>query len=175
MNAPQVHQSDKALPSPVKDSLPPIPPQDHPHPFSSPPHLPPKSNPHYEPSSLSNGLRPPPAPIDIPSPDDFLGQGDALRPFSTADSSSLFALLPPDLNAGSGIPTSPASPDIRAKRTNPLVDLIDTEKLYVDQLTGIIRVRFLSRATLWGPSLAPLLMIDTEGCFGMVALESPSP
>jgi hypothetical protein len=63
-------------------------------------------------------------------------------------------LLPSGLNAGSGIPTSPASPDIRAKRTNPLVDLIDTEKLYVDQLTGIIRVRFPSRATLWGPSRA---------------------
>lgn len=46
---------------------------------------------------------------------------------------------------GSGVPTSPASPDIRAKRTNPLVDLIDTEKLYVDQLTGIIRVSFPSR------------------------------
>lgn len=28
-----------------------------------------------------------------------------------------------------------------AKRTNPLVDLIETEKLYVDQLTGVIRVR----------------------------------
>jgi hypothetical protein len=53
-------------------------------------------------------------------------------------------LLPSDLNAGSGVL---ASPDIRAKRTTPLVDLIDTEKLYVDQLTGIIRVGFPSRAT----------------------------
>ena len=87
MTALQVHQSDKALPPPVKDSLPPIPPQDHhhPHSFSSPPHLPPKSNPHYEPSPLSSGLlRPPPAPIDIPAPDEFLDQGDALRSFSTA-------------------------------------------------------------------------------------------
>jgi len=139
----QVRQSDKALPPPVKDSLPPVPPQDPPHPFSSPPHLPPKPNPHYDPSPLSNGLRPPPAPIDIPSPDQFLSQGDALRSFPTADSS--FCSLPSDLHAGSGTPTSPASSDMRAKRTNPLVDLIDTEKLYVEQLTGIIRVSFPSR------------------------------
>jgi len=136
----KVHQSDKALPSPVKESLPPIPPQDHPHLFSSPPHPPPKSNPHYEPS-LSNGLRP--APIDIPSADEFLGQGDALRSFLYRRFSS--CLLPSELNAGSGTPTSPASSEIRAKRTNPLVDLIDTEKLYVEQLTAIIRVGFPSR------------------------------
>jgi hypothetical protein len=86
MTALQVLQSDKALPPPVKESLPPIPPQDHPHPFSSPPLLPPKSNPHYDPSPLSNGLRPPPAPINIPAPDDFLGQGEALRSFLTAAS-----------------------------------------------------------------------------------------
>jgi hypothetical protein len=86
MTALRVHQSDKALPPPVKDNLPPIPPQDHPHPFSSPPHLPPKSNPHYEPSPLSNGLRPLPAPINIPPPDEFLGQGDALRSFLTTAS-----------------------------------------------------------------------------------------
>lgn len=57
-------------------------------------------------------------------------------------------LLPPplicslqlDINLGPGTPSSPASPDPRSKRTNPLVDLIDTEKLYVDQLTGVIRV-----------------------------------
>ena len=57
--------------------------------------------------------------------------------------------LPSDLNSGSGTPNtpaSPASPDPRARRTNPLVDLIDTEKLYVDQLTGVIRVRFHFRS-----------------------------
>jgi hypothetical protein len=169
MNALQVHQSNKALPPPLKDSLPPTPPQDHPLSFSPPPHLPPKS---YEPSSFSNGLRPPPAPIHVPSPDDFLGQGKALRSFSTA--APHHACFPLDPNAGSGTPTSPASSDIRAKRTNPLVDLIDTEKLYVDQLTGIIRVGYPSRP-LWGPSLVPVLIVDTESCCGVVALESPSP
>lgn len=84
--------------------------------------------------------------------------------------------LPLDLNPGSGTgtpnsPASPASPDPRAKRTNPLVDLIDTEKLYVEQLTGIIRVRY--PFYLFASSLA--LMVDTESCFGMVAHEPPSP
>ena len=41
-------------------------------------------------------------------------------------------------------PTTPtgitAVPESKAKKNNPLVDLIETEKLYVEQLTGIIRV-----------------------------------
>ena len=38
----------------------------------------------------------------------------------------------------------------KAKKSNPLTDLIDTEKVYVDQLAGIIRV---------GPSfLVPLVL-----------------
>lgn len=177
MNAPQlqVHHSNKALPPPLKDSLPPTPPQDHPLSFSPPPHLPPKSNPHYDydPSSLSKGLRPPPAPIHIPAPDDFLDQSDPLRSFSTAaPHRAFFPLDPNGLNTGSGTPTSPASSDIRAKRTNPLVDLIDTEKLYIDQLTGIIRVGYPSHHLL---EAVPVLMVDTESRFGMVALESPSP
>jgi len=40
-------------------------------------------------------------------------------------------------------PTSPASPLPKKPKTNPLNDLIDTEKVYVDNLTGIIRVRLL--------------------------------
>ena len=140
MNALQVHQSNKALPLPLKDTLPPAPPQDHPHSLSPPPHLPPKSNPHYDSSSLSNGSRPPPTPIHIPAPDDFLGQSDALRSFSTAVSHT--ACFPLDPNTGPGTPASPASSDIRVKRTNPLVDLMDTEKLYVEQLTGVIRVSY---------------------------------
>ena len=39
------------------------------------------SNPHYEPSPLSNSIRPPPTPINIPVPDEFLGQGEALHSF----------------------------------------------------------------------------------------------
>ena len=91
--------------------------------------------------------RPPPAPIDIAATNELLGRGGFLYSFSIP--ASHLCLLPLDLNPGSGTPSpaSPASPDPRARRTNPLVDLIDTEKLYVDQLTGIIRVGFPSRAT----------------------------
>jgi hypothetical protein len=146
MTALQVLQSDKALPPPAKDILPPTPPQDQPHSFSSaPPQLPSKFNPHYESSPHPNGLRPLPAPIDIAPPGELLGQGDLLSSFSPPGFSS--CPLPLDLNPHSGSvtpssPASPASPDPRARRTNPLVDLIDTEKLYVEQLTGVIRVGF---------------------------------
>ena len=39
-------------------------------------------------------------------------------------------------------PTSPTGPSIldKPKRANPLTDLVDSEKTFVDQLTGIIRV-----------------------------------
>ncbi|KAG5648068.1 hypothetical protein DXG03_007103 [Asterophora parasitica] len=36
-------------------------------------------------------------------------------------------------------PSSSSSPDAKPRKSNPLSDLIDTEKTYVDQLTGIIR------------------------------------
>lgn len=55
-------------------------------------------------------------------------------------------------------PTSPvASNESKPKKSNPLIDLIETEKLYVDQLTGIIRVGskpFAPHATLngWKPN-----------------------
>jgi hypothetical protein len=48
-----------------------------------------------------------------------------------------------DLDNQPGTPISPPSPDPRGKRPNLLVDLIETEKLYVDQMAGIIRVRRL--------------------------------
>jgi hypothetical protein len=40
----------------------------------------------------------------------------------------------------SSAPPSPAA-DGKSKKSNPLIDLVETEKLYVEQLTGIIRVR----------------------------------
>jgi hypothetical protein len=41
--------------------------------------------------------------------------------------------------------------EAKQKRANPLTDLIDTEKSYVDQLTGIIRVR--TQRSIAPPSL----------------------
>ena len=83
MTALQVLQSSKALPPPAKDNLPPTPPQDHSHSFPSPPpQLPPKAGLHHGSSPLSNGLRPPPAPIDIAATDELLGQGGFLCSFS---------------------------------------------------------------------------------------------
>lgn len=54
---------------------------------------------------------------------------------------------------------------------------MDTEKLYVEQLTGIIRVSYLSPHHLMGAAscATTVLMVETENRFGMVALESPSP
>ena len=171
MTALQVLQSSKALPPPAKDNLPPTPPQSNSPSFPSPPpQLPPKSSPHHAPSPLSNGLRPPPTPIDIAATNELLGRGGFLGSFLYTRFSS-----PLDLNPGSGTPSpaSPASPDPRARRTNPLVDLMETEKLYVDQLTGVIRVRRLPlRYRRHFFSWRSLL---TESCFGMVAHESPSP
>jgi len=46
-------------------------------------------------------------------------------------------------------PTSPAPTEGRegkSKRANPLTDLVETEKAFVEQLTGIIRVRILIRS-----------------------------
>lgn len=49
--------------------------------------------------------------------------------------------------AGLNTPTTPTTrtnlsvPDPKPKRVNPLTDLVDSEKTFVDQLTGIIRVR----------------------------------
>ena len=46
----------------------------------------------------------------------------------------------------SGVPPTPTTPTSpgggKSKKANPLEDLINTEKTYVDCLTGIIRVRF---------------------------------
>ncbi|TFY55238.1 hypothetical protein EVG20_g9393, partial [Dentipellis fragilis] len=69
-----------------------------------------------------------------------------------------------DLN---NLPPSPISPsgDGR-KKSNPLIDLIETEKIYVDQLTGIIRkvAAAWSRSNLPPPEL-DLMFRSLEGVF----------
>ncbi|KAF8168011.1 hypothetical protein B0H34DRAFT_779517 [Crassisporium funariophilum] len=54
-------------------------------------------------------------------------------------------------------PTSPSPQDPKPKRPNPLTDLVDTEKSFVDQLTGIIR----KVAAAWSRSNLPPPELDT--------------
>lgn len=46
--------------------------------------------------------------------------------------------LTPTSPSGSALPSP--SFESKQKKSNPLIDLIDTERVYVDQLTGVIRV-----------------------------------
>ncbi|CAK5280553.1 unnamed protein product [Mycena citricolor] len=77
-------------------------------------------------------------------------------------SSSSFSSLPVPGASSSSTPASPMSPsgpesmEARQKRSNPLTDLIDTEKSYVEQLTGIIR----KVAAAWSRSNLPPPELD---------------
>ncbi|PPQ64415.1 hypothetical protein CVT26_002122 [Gymnopilus dilepis] len=80
---------------------------------------------------------PPPPKLDLDSP-------------HVLDAAGLSAPLTPST------PTTPA-PDGKQKRPNPLTDLVDTEKVFVDQLTGIIR----KVAAAWSRSNLPPPELDT--------------
>ncbi|KAF8622886.1 hypothetical protein AX15_006651 [Amanita polypyramis BW_CC] len=54
-------------------------------------------------------------------------------------------------------PTSPTSPQSKQKKLNPLNDLIETERLYVEQLTGVIR----KIAAAWSRSNLPPPELDS--------------
>jgi hypothetical protein len=92
MNAPQVLQSNKALPSLNAHKLPAPPPPPDPPFSSSSPQPPLKSIPDHDTSLRSNGLRPPP--IDTAISNEPLGQG-TLLPSSLSYSLMLFASLRP--------------------------------------------------------------------------------
>ena len=71
-------------------------------------------------------------------------------------------------NPGNASPLTPVSPghdQKLPKRPNPLIDLIDTEKNYVDLLGGIIRVSFFLYISSW---LVYLIVLQTESCLCMV-------
>lgn len=152
MNAAFSFDDIKPLPSPGRpdrfDKLPPTPPSDGGEDVYSPP-LPPKivHDSDYG-SSESSGLLPP-IPT-LPS----LGSLDHSALLFAANPAyvrvehyvtSTIALNVPLTPSTPTSPTSsgPSSPsgDGKSKKSNPLIDLIETEKLYVEQLTGIIRVR----------------------------------
>lgn len=69
-------------------------------------------------------------------------------------------------------PSSVASGDGQGKKkTNPLTDLVETEKVYVDLLTGIIRVRLRDGC---GKGASDANGYGTESGFCMVATEFAS-
>ncbi|KAF8807492.1 hypothetical protein BYT27DRAFT_7138428 [Phlegmacium glaucopus] len=77
-------------------------------------------------------------------------------------SSSQILTMPTDSSLDSGLnipatPTTPGNPDPKPKRVNPLTDLVDSEKAFVDQLTGIIR----KVAAAWSRSNLPPPELDT--------------
>ncbi|KAH9898007.1 hypothetical protein C8Q73DRAFT_788234 [Cubamyces lactineus] len=119
--------SSKPLPPPAKDEkLPSLPPLD----FESPSVPPP-------PPKIVHDL----APDAPPPPHKPLAPIDVKASLGTSDLSLGSAPLTPLTPSPGSLPPIPASPsgEGKPKKSNPLIDLIDTEKVYVDLLTGIIR------------------------------------
>jgi len=78
--------------------------------------------------------------------------------------SPITPLSPP---AFSDADESTPSPAENSKKASPLTDLIESEKLYVEFLTGVIRVRDPTSFRVLLTSLAFI-----ESCCGMVAIKS---
>ncbi|TFK57175.1 hypothetical protein OE88DRAFT_1650792 [Heliocybe sulcata] len=145
MNAPSV-DAYKPLPSPGRDEkLPPLPPQTTELPLPSPPPKILQNDGELDPAEKqARGLRP--APIATPAyGDTSLGPGSSQLPLTP---------ISPSGSVSSG-PSSPGGAG-KSKRANPLVDLIETEKLYVDQLAGIIR----KVASAWSRNNLPPPQLD---------------
>lgn len=82
----------------------------------------------------------------------------------------------PSYVRSSGVPPTPTTPTSpgggKSKKSNPLEDLINTEKTYVDCLTGIIRVRFDWLAFHQSLDADPCgISRPTESCSSMVTLQ----
>ncbi|KAH9858197.1 hypothetical protein C2E23DRAFT_170700 [Lenzites betulinus] len=134
----------KPLPPPAKDEkLPSLPPPD-----------------------FDSGALPPPPPKivhdfapDAHPPHKPLPPIDVKASLGTSDLSLGSAPLTPLTPAPGSLPSIPPSPSSegRHRKANPLTDLIDTEKVYVDLLTGIIR----KVAAAWSRSNLPPPELDT--------------
>ncbi|RDX52042.1 hypothetical protein OH76DRAFT_1481112 [Lentinus brumalis] len=133
----------KPLPPPAKDEqLPSLPPLD----FGVPP----------PPPKIVQDLAPDEPP---PPPHKPLAPIDVKASLAASDLSLGSAPLTPLTPAPGVLPPVPASPsaDGKGKKANPLTDLIETEKVYVDLLTGIIR----KVAAAWSRSNLPPPELDT--------------
>ncbi|KAI0094766.1 hypothetical protein BDY19DRAFT_914501 [Irpex rosettiformis] len=110
-------------PAPFKDSLPPLPPSDH---FDNTPPPPPSKGPAGNDHQSAQHAYHRPPPIDTSA---------TLSPHAGIQIAPITPISP----IGLGPSPAPAVDGQPKKKTNPLTDLVETEKLYVDLLTGIIR------------------------------------
>ncbi|KAI0778579.1 hypothetical protein BD413DRAFT_601314 [Trametes elegans] len=140
----------KPLPPPAKDEkLPSIPPLDFDEAPLPPP--PPKITQDLAPDAPQPATKPL-APIDVKA---SLSATDLFHASPALGSAPLTPLTP----TPGTLPPPPASPasEGKPKKANPLTDLIDTEKVYVEHLTGIIR----KVAAAWSRSNLPPPELDT--------------
>ncbi|KAL7285205.1 hypothetical protein ACG7TL_000298 [Trametes sanguinea] len=135
----------KPLPPPAKDEkLPSLPPLDFDPPSAPPP--PPKIVHDHVPDAPNQQYKPL-APIDVKA---------SLAVSDLSLGSAPLTPLSPSPGSLPSIPSSPSS-DGKSRKANPLTDLIDTEKVYVELLTGVIR----KVAAAWSRSNLPPPELDT--------------
>lgn len=119
--------------------------ESHPHVESLPPPPPPKTDVHF--STPPQDL--PPIPSDdfnamsmsLTSPASQLGTADPFFPPLNGTSGGLLTPPSPNPAVDSLRAISPSLQAKLTKKTNPLTDLVESEREYIDVLAGIIRVR----------------------------------
>ncbi|KAI0691336.1 hypothetical protein BC835DRAFT_122657 [Cytidiella melzeri] len=135
-----------------KDGLPPIPPSDH---FDNtlPPPPPPSKTPREDEHERAQYANYRPPPIDTSS---------TLTPHTGIEIAPITPISPQGFPQSSSYPAGDAQP----KKKAPLTDLVETEKLYVDLLAGIIRkvASAWSRQNLPPPELDKMFR-SIEGIF----------
>lgn len=147
-NVPVTSYGSKPLPSPKGDRLPPLPPSDHFDNTSSVPAPPPKAT-HVQGAGMSQRAnnRLPPIVTSTLSPNDGTDIVRAIQPSTSHCARSFVSGLPQaaitpvsPMDSQASAPLSPGADGNAKKKINPLSDFIETEKTYVELLTGIIRV-----------------------------------
>lgn len=126
---------------PRDDKLPPIPPSDHGDPDHFTPTPPPKLSAHPPPIDTDSSLAIPE--LGTSSFRRLATCPDHMHHCYTDPTQPMTPITPTGLQP----PRSPAA-DGKPKKVNPLTDLVETEKIYVDLLTGVIRVSIFATASL---------------------------
>ena len=147
--------------------------QSHPHAESPPPPPPPK----MDLLSSTPSLDRPPTPSDC-----FHSRSPSFTSSASGQPGNKDPLSPPLNGTSGGLLTPPSpnpavdglrsfSPSLQAKatkKTNPLTDLVESEREYIDVLAGIIRVRGIL------PSLLLLIRLLLESGWGLVSYQLPA-